>query len=115
MCVQAIFATEGKTGKTYIRSVWCLFDPDVEALGERHDLDSIRVPFLDDLVDEALAGARGQALGGARVLLRIIATRGLAMTPHYQAMVEDCTDLDQIEAWVDRAVLAATVEEIFQP
>jgi hypothetical protein len=76
------------------------------------NLADLRVPFLDDPVDEALA--KGEAIGEAKLLRRIIETRGFSMTSRYQEMVEGCTDLEQIETWAERAVTAKTVDDIFR-
>ncbi|MGD0560126.1 MAG: hypothetical protein ABSA93_34810 [Streptosporangiaceae bacterium] len=97
-----------------------LADPDVRKyLEDDMNLADLRVPFLDDPVDEALAKgqaigeARGVARGEAKLLRRIIQTRGFSITSRYQAMVEDCTDLEQIETWAERAVTAETIDDIF--
>jgi hypothetical protein len=111
----------GQIGKTYTRVIWHLADPDVRKyLEDDMNLADLRVPFLDDPVDEALAKgqaigeARGVARGEAKLLRRIIQTRGFSITSRYQAMVEDCMDLEQIETWAERAVTAETIDDIFE-
>jgi hypothetical protein len=118
--VVAKLSGAGQIGKTYTRVIWHLADPDVRKyLEDDMNLADLRVPFLDDPVDEALAKgqaigeARGVARGEAKLLRRIIQTRGFSITSRYQAMVEDCTDLEQIETWAERAVTAETIDDIF--
>ncbi|MGQ0778801.1 MAG: hypothetical protein ACT4NY_31040 [Pseudonocardiales bacterium] len=62
---------------------------------------------------QAEGRAQGQAEGRAAMVLRILAHRGLDVSPSTRARVSGCTDLAQLEAWGDRALTADTVDEIF--
>jgi hypothetical protein len=61
---------------------------------------------------EALGEARGKALGEANALLRVIEARGLSVPGEARARILSCTDTAQLDAWLDRALVAARVEEI---
>lgn len=67
----------------------------------------MKTVLTDEFVDGLLA--RGEA----RILLRILAARGLPVTSEVRDLVTDCVDTDRLEAWADRAVTASSVEEIF--
>lgn len=111
--VVAKLSNAGQIGKTYTRVIWHLADPDVRKyLEDDMNLADLRVPFLDDPVDEALA--KGEAIGEAKLLRGIIETRGFSIPSRYQAMVENCMELTQLETWAYRAVTAETIDDIFR-
>jgi hypothetical protein len=66
---------------------------------------------------EAVGRAEGEAVGRAEgqrsMLLRILAARGFAVTEAQRAQIEACGDSDQLGAWADRAVVAASLEDVF--
>jgi hypothetical protein len=64
-------------------------------------------PFVDRFLDE------GRAEGEARMILRVLAVRGLQVPDDVRERVLSCTDLAQLDRWGDRAVTAATVEDVF--
>lgn len=55
----------------------------------------------------------GKAEGEASALLRVLERRGVAVPDDARARILACTDLALLEAWLDRAVVAARIEEIF--
>ncbi|MEY9927732.1 Rod binding domain-containing protein [Catenulispora sp. GP43] len=57
--------------------------------------------------------AEGRAEGFAESVLRVLAKRGIALTEEQRARVEGCTDLDQLDAWLDRAAIATAASEVF--
>jgi hypothetical protein len=63
--------------------------------------------FVDGLLDQ------GRAEGEGRIVLRILAARGLPVTDQIRDRITACTDTDRLEAWADRAVTADSIEEIF--
>jgi len=63
---------------------------------------------------EARGRALGEALGEARMLLKILAVRGLSVDPTTEARVRACTDLATLERWAERAVTAATLDAVFR-
>jgi hypothetical protein len=71
--------------------------------------------FRDTFVDRLLAEgeAKGHAEGEACMVLRVLAARGLEVSAKAREQVLSCTDTSQLETWVDRAAIAASVEEVF--
>jgi hypothetical protein len=61
--------------------------------------------------DEALARGRAESLRIA--LMTVMKQRHLSLTSAQTAVVEGCQDLDQMTAWVGRAAVAASPDEIF--
>jgi hypothetical protein len=57
---------------------------------------------------------RGAAEGEANAVLEILATRGLEIPDAAREQIVGCTDLDQLTAWIRRAVVARTVEDLFE-
>jgi len=57
--------------------------------------------------------AKGRAEGEARIILRVLAARGLEVPADVREQVLSCTDASQLETWADRAATAASVKEVF--
>jgi len=57
--------------------------------------------------------AEGRLEGEARALLRVLEHRGLSVSAEQRERVLACSDLTTLEAWLDRAVTAASTEEVF--
>jgi hypothetical protein len=57
--------------------------------------------------------AAGRAEGKAAMLLRILASRGLEVPERVRERVLGCTDQGQIETWVDAALKATSVDDVF--
>jgi hypothetical protein len=55
----------------------------------------------------------GKAQGEARSLLTVLAARGFDVPDETRERITACTDLDQLEAWIARAVTIKTVDELF--
>jgi Putative restriction endonuclease len=78
----------------------------------------------DDAVIEALAAkdnpalrrreAHAKAEGIATSILRVLETRGVAVSPDQRQEILGCADLDRLNHWLDKAVLAATADEVLQ-
>jgi hypothetical protein len=51
----------------------------------------------------------------ANQLLRVLDLRGIALTPEQRAGILKCTAPARLDAWFDRAVLAHTADDVFQP
>jgi hypothetical protein len=81
--------------------------------------DLMTTKFRDDFVDrylaegEAKGRAEGEAKGEARIVLRILAVRGLQVPDNVREQVLACTDTSQLEAWADKAVTADSVDDVF--
>ena len=58
--------------------------------------------------------ARGEARGEAKMLLRIIALRGVDLSDAERQRILACTDDDQLGRWAARALTARTSAEILE-
>ena len=58
--------------------------------------------------------AQGEARGTAKSILQVLERRGIAVSADQRQEILSCTNLDRLSRWLDQAVLAATVDEIFQ-
>ncbi|MBS2537503.1 hypothetical protein KGQ20_32595 [Catenulispora sp. NF23] len=57
--------------------------------------------------------AEGAAEGRAASLRRVLDIRGIAITEEQGGRLSGCTDLDQLDAWLDRALTATSASEVF--
>ena len=57
--------------------------------------------------------AEGIAEGRGEDVLRVLDKRGVALSEDQRARVAGCTDLDQLDEWLDRAVTATRAAEVF--
>ena len=57
--------------------------------------------------------AEGRAEGRGDAVLRVLDKRGVALSEDQRARVAGCTDLDQLDEWLDRAVTATRAAEVF--
>jgi hypothetical protein len=62
---------------------------------------------------EAKGEAQGEVIGEADALLRVLAARGLEVPDDVRVRITECTDLDQLKAWVSRAVTVTSVRDLF--
>jgi hypothetical protein len=62
---------------------------------------------------EARGKAEGEAQGEARMILRVLAARGLKVPADIRQRVLSCADTGQLEAWGDRAATAASLDQVF--
>jgi hypothetical protein len=62
---------------------------------------------------EARGIGRGIAKGEARALLRFLDAKYLEPLPEQRSRVMSCTDVAQLERWIDRVVTARTAAEVF--
>jgi hypothetical protein len=61
------------------------------------------------MLDEGVkAGQLGEA---RRLVLRVLARRGLPVSAEQQARVEACSDLATLERWHDLAITAASADD----
>ena len=77
--------------------------------------DLMTTKFSDDFVDRFLAKGRseGRAEGEAHMILRVLAARGVEVPDKVREQVLSCTDIGQLDVWVDRAATATSLEEVF--
>jgi hypothetical protein len=86
---------------------------ELEALMETTEYKS---DFFDrvEAIGEARGEARGQARGEARSLIIVLEARGLDLTSQQHDLVTTCTDTDQLELWLNRAVAATSTDDVFK-
>lgn len=87
----------------------------------RRGLRSAILPLLDEELimqswvykqGEARGEARGKTIGEANALLRVLRSRGLPVSDDVRDRILGCTDLAQLETWLDRAVVAGRIEDV---
>lgn len=57
--------------------------------------------------------AEGSAEGRSDAVLRVLDKRGVVLSEEQRARVAGCIDLDQLDAWLDRAATATRASEVF--
>ena len=58
--------------------------------------------------------ARGEAKGEARLLIRMLDSKeSIELTDVLRQRILECTDVDLIERWFDRALTATSIDDIF--
>ncbi|MEU7138029.1 hypothetical protein ABZ942_01120 [Nocardia sp. NPDC046473] len=67
--------------------------------------------YRDDFVDGLLE--QGEARGEAKMLVRALAARGFAVSDELRAQILSSSDTKQLEAWMDKAVVADSLDAIF--
>jgi hypothetical protein len=83
----------------------------------RRELEEVmqREGYRTDWLQDAFV--KGKAEGAAEAvreaLLRVIAKRGFALSPEMKARIDAQTDLQRLERWLEIAVTAASVAEVF--
>ncbi|MGW4247937.1 hypothetical protein [Nocardia sp. NPDC004722] len=69
------------------------------------------------LEHQAIGRAEGKAEGRAEALagsvLRVLGQRGIAVSDEIRDRVTGCSDLDQLTRWLDRSLVVARAEQIF--
>ncbi|CAM4524912.1 DUF4351 domain-containing protein [Nocardia ninae] len=71
--------------------------------------------YRDDWVDGLLdqGRAEGEARGEAKMLLRALVARGFAVSDDLRARVLSTSDTEQLEAWMDKAAVADSLDVVF--
>lgn len=57
--------------------------------------------------------AAGEIKGEARTLLKQLRLKGFDVTPELQTRVETCTDLAQLDLWIERILAAQSLADVF--
>jgi hypothetical protein len=65
-----------------------------------------------DAAAEARGQAHGEAIGQARSVLGVLEARGLPVPDEIREKILACTDLDELDIWLRRAVTVTTAEDI---
>ncbi|MFH8609208.1 hypothetical protein ACH4D5_17195 [Streptomyces sp. NPDC018029] len=55
----------------------------------------------------------GVARGEANAILRVLEVRGVDIPEHARERVSNCTDFDLLNRWLDRAVHAESIDDLF--
>jgi hypothetical protein len=82
-------------------------------------LDSGEYEFMSDYfrnyvtVAKAEGEARGEARGEAKSVVMVLKARGVRLPDEVRERIMSCTDLDQLERWLQRAITATAVGELF--
>jgi hypothetical protein len=63
---------------------------------------------------EAKGKAEGEAKGKAESLLTILSVRGISMPENIRQRALVCQDLEQLDAWLRKAVTAESLDEVFE-
>jgi hypothetical protein len=56
---------------------------------------------------------RNQALGETKAVLLVLENRGIEVSDEARARITECTDLEQVDAWLHRAFTVTSVDELF--
>jgi hypothetical protein len=56
---------------------------------------------------------KGEAIGIAKTIISVLEARGLTVTESQRQRVLDCTDVTQLNRWVDRSVTITDVAALF--
>ena len=57
--------------------------------------------------------AEGRVEGEASAVLRVLAARGIDVPEDARARIRACADVRQLDAWLDRAVVATSITDLF--
>lgn len=63
---------------------------------------------------KAAGKAEGKAAGKAESVLRILARRGIEVTEVQRALVLGSADVEELERWLDRAIVAQSADQVFE-
>ncbi|WP_329197953.1 hypothetical protein [Streptomyces sp. NBC_01435] len=101
-------------------------DPIVEltaqGLGNRpaaqqwRNLVAVDTSFYKSFISEEIRDegrAEGQAKGQAESLLLVLEARGITLADEAREKITSCHDLQLLRQWLNRAITAATIEEVF--
>jgi hypothetical protein len=59
--------------------------------------------------------AIGEARGEARAVLTVLNARGMPVPEAVREQILACTDLDQLDAWLRRAIVATSADDVIRP
>jgi hypothetical protein len=119
LVLRAIARLDAERREIYTRLIRATAPAAVRRALEELMATVFRDEFIDGLLDqgraegEARGEERGRAQGEAAMVLRVLTARGFTVTDDIRRRVQACTDLEQIEAWGDRAATAKSLDEIF--
>jgi len=62
---------------------------------------------------DANGEARGEIRGEAKSVLKILVARSIEVTDEVRERILSCTDVDQLDIWINRALTATTADDLF--
>ena len=71
------------------------------------DLSFYTSPISEEIREE------GRVAGRAEDILRLLERRGVEVLDDARERIQSCTDLDILGHWFDRAITAASTDEVF--
>jgi len=57
----------------------------------------------------------GEVRSQIRSLLKVFAARGFDLSNARRVEIETCTDVDTLDNWIDRALTAESIDDVFEP
>lgn len=92
----------------------CLADPQAKQMW-RDLMTAIQYFWRHPLAEQVREEGReqGKAEASAEMILHILEWRSIPVPDSVRERVQSCTDLDQLEAWAQRAVHATNAAELF--
>ncbi|AJE85376.1 hypothetical protein SLNWT_5000 [Streptomyces albus] len=78
-------------------------------------LSFFRSPIANEIRDEGRQEGRqeGRASAKAEDVLKVLDARGITLTDAHRQHLTTCQDLDLLDTWFDRSLVATTAQEIF--
>ncbi|WP_256863314.1 hypothetical protein [Microbispora sp. GKU 823] len=79
------------------------------------DFDYLGKKYFSHWVDKGRVEGReeGRAEGEIDAIFNVLDVRGLEVSDDTRERIRRCNDLDQLKAWVRRAVTVTSVDELF--
>lgn len=63
---------------------------------------------------KSVGRAEGRTEGEAAAVLRVLAARQIEVPAEAEARIRSCTDLHQLDTWLDRAAVATSITDLFE-
>ena len=75
-----------------------------------------KLPFPTPRADALIAALEenGVRKGHQRALLRVLGRRGVPLEPEQLAIIVQCRDTGTLERWLDRLLVAGSLDEVFR-
>jgi hypothetical protein len=109
----ALDSIEPDRAKMYIGVVFSVLPPARRARLEEF-MTTAAEQRTSDFAREYMSKtwAKGEAMGEAKALLKVLAARGVDVPDPVRAEIMACTDTDQLDAWIDRAATAQSIQDV---
>jgi hypothetical protein len=99
-----------------LRAMWPTMGSQLEGImGQHQELSDFekRAEERGEVRGEVRGEARGEVRGRVESLLRVLTARGITVSKEARAAIVSCTDPAVLDRWLDRAVTAATLDDVF--